>query len=140
MEGDRRVWGTLKEATMRPVKAVLSKVFTHEDYDGVTVHRKYKHGRKARWWFILHGSESTLTNIEKRWNIMEIQTGWKIEHCYQPSDVSNTNLDEPSVSSNETNEPAPQNQVAIPSSNENANQEQPKESDEAAQSETPSPS
>ena len=66
---------------------------------------------------------------------MEIQTGWKIEYCYQPSDVSNTNLDEPSVSSNEL---APQNQVAIPPSNENANQEQPKESDKAVQSETPS--
>lgn len=111
-----------------------------EQPDGVTVHRKYKcgeHGRKARWWFILHGSESTLTNIEKRWNIMEIQTEWKIEHCYQPSDASNTNSDEPSDSSNETDELTPQNHVAIPPSNEIANQQQSKECDEAAQSETP---
>ena len=39
-EGARRVWGTLKEATVRSVKAVLSKVFTHEDCDGVTMRKK----------------------------------------------------------------------------------------------------
>ena len=82
VEGARRVWGTLREATVRSVKVTLNKVLTLEDSDGISVRRKYKHGthgRKARWWFVLHGSESALASIEQKWESMSLQTGWKIE-------------------------------------------------------------
>ena len=57
------MWGTLREAMVRSVKVALNKVLTLE---GVSMHRKYKRGmlgRKARWWFVSHGSESTLASI-----------------------------------------------------------------------------
>lgn len=86
VEGTRRVWGTLREATVGSVKMALNKVLTLEDSDGLSVHRKYKrgaHGQKARWWFVLHGSESMLTSIEQKWEGMMLQTGWKIEPCFR---------------------------------------------------------
>ena len=48
VEGARRVWGTLREATVRSVKVTLNKVLTLEDSDGISVHRKYKHGMHSR--------------------------------------------------------------------------------------------
>lgn len=89
--GARRVWGTFADATTKSVKAAMRKVFAigESDEKDLNVIRRYKpggRGRKARWWFILKSNESTLAEIEGKWESMEMQTGWKIEPCYRPVD------------------------------------------------------
>ena len=116
------MWVTLREATVRSVEMALNKVLTLEDSDGLSVHRKYKrrtHSRKARWWFILHGSESMLISIEQKWEGMMLQTGWKIEPCFRSSELDSNSGSEPSNSPNnpgsEVAQPA-QDDTVLPTS------------------------
>ena len=42
--------------------------------------------KKARWWFVLHNSESMLCELEEKWPQVNLQTSWKLEPCYKPID------------------------------------------------------
>jgi hypothetical protein len=117
---------------VRSVEVTLNKVLSLGDSDGISVRRKYKHGmhgRKARWWFVLHGSESTLANIEQKWESMTLQTGWKIEPCYRPSDTDSGSESGNSPAVIDQSPPSPENET-VPSSN--GNQQPPEDNDEAA--------
>ncbi len=37
---------------------------------------------KTRWWHIVSGDESDLEKLEREWESVKIQTGWKLEKCY----------------------------------------------------------
>ena len=115
----------------------------------LSVHRKYKHGthgRKARWWFVLHGSESALASIEQKWESMSLQTGWKIEPCYRSSDAdsrSESGNSPTEALADQSSSPVPSpNDTEVPSSN--GNQQSSEENNEAANTradpETPSAS
>lgn len=40
---------------------------------------------RTHWWFIVKGSESDLEELEKEWDRVQLQTGWKLEMCYMTS-------------------------------------------------------
>ena len=42
-------------------------------------------GNRFTWWFVLHDEEEHLTELEKSWDAVELQTQWKIEPCYMPA-------------------------------------------------------
>ena len=37
---------------------------------------------RIHWWFIVKGSESDLEELEREWDHVHLQTGWKLENCY----------------------------------------------------------
>ena len=42
---------------------------------------------KARWWFVLHSSESLLCDLEESGPMqVNLQTSWKLKPCYKPTD------------------------------------------------------
>ena len=85
--GARRIWGTLRDCTVKSVKNVIVRVCKIDR--GVHVKRKVKENpvtNKVRWWFVLHGSESLLCDLEEKWPQVNLQTSWKLEPCYKPID------------------------------------------------------
>ena len=53
------------------------------------VFRKSRTNRqgKACWWFHLKGDEKDLCDLEKEWNVVALQTQWKLEYCYKPNAI-----------------------------------------------------
>ena len=48
------------------------------------VRRKYKTnhaGQITRWWFLIHGDQQVLLNLEKLWEYVAAQTSSKLEPC-----------------------------------------------------------
>ena len=85
--GARRIWGTLRDCTVKSVKNVIVRVCKIDR--GVHVKRKLKENsvtNKTRWWFVLHGSESLLCELEEKWPQVYMQTSWKLQPCYKPID------------------------------------------------------
>ena len=41
-------------------------------------------GSRDVWWFVVHGSETDLTLLEKEWEKDNIQTSWLLEPCFMP--------------------------------------------------------
>ena len=37
---------------------------------------------RPRWWYVVYGSESTLMELEAKWDQMKLQTAWKLETCF----------------------------------------------------------
>ena len=85
--GARRIWGALRDCTVKSVKNVIVRVCKIDR--GVHVKRKLKENsvtNKTRWWFVLHGSESLLCELEEKWPQVYMQTSWKLQPCYKPID------------------------------------------------------
>ena len=38
-----------------------------------------------QWWFVIHDDESVLSDLDTKWNLVQVQTSWKLECCYKPS-------------------------------------------------------
>ena len=38
---------------------------------------------KARWWFVIHGNEEFLANLDSLWERVQIQTSQKLETCFK---------------------------------------------------------
>ena len=50
------------------------------------VKRKTKRlANKSVWWFVVHGSESDLTLLEKSWGKIQSQTLWTLQECFMPA-------------------------------------------------------
>ena len=83
VKGKRRVWGTLKASHSGVIKNSICNV-TGLPSNLFEVKRKYKSisGQKIRWWHVLTGKEEDLISLERKWDTVKIQTGWKIEPCY----------------------------------------------------------
>ena len=41
---------------------------------------------KLNWWFVVYGEESTLCELERKWEPLQTQTSWALEKCTKPSD------------------------------------------------------
>ena len=91
VNGARRVWGTLRSATQTSVKNTITHL-CKIDVNELHVKRKFKSPQngKARWWFVLHGSEEYLKSLESSWDCVRMQTGWRIEPCYKPAAENQT--------------------------------------------------
>ena len=81
-----KVWGTLKTTTTVAVTNAL-KLVPDISPGSITVKRKYKTlngtGRVVtKWWFILRGEEEVLQALENKWNIIAVQTAWRIEPVF----------------------------------------------------------
>ena len=50
-------------------------------------------GNVRRWWFVIHASENVLLDLEGSWDQLQLQTGWKFEPCFKPSDPVTSNVD-----------------------------------------------
>ena len=83
--GARRIWGTLRDCTIKSVKNVIARVCKIDS--GVHVKRKVKENptsKKTRWWFVLHATEDLLCDLEGKWAEVNLQTSWKLEPCFKP--------------------------------------------------------
>ena len=46
---------------------------------------------KARWWFVLHGNESLLCELEEKWPKVNLQTSWNyVTNQFTPSPLAPT--------------------------------------------------
>lgn len=83
VEGARRIWGTMKITTSGLIKSAISRICS---IDSVRVKRKTTtgtiDGKIKSWWFIVHGSEEVLKELEQKWNLLHMQTNWKLEPCF----------------------------------------------------------
>ena len=85
--GVRRVWGTKKDAPSAVVLQTVRQLSKADSEKRLTVKRKFKEGgsgRRDRWWFLLHGPESTLEELSNAWSSISLQVGWKLETCTKP--------------------------------------------------------
>lgn len=54
------------------------------------------------WWFVIRGSESDLTILEKEWEKVSIQTSWVLEPCFMPKQKPAPTVRSGAASSEET--------------------------------------
>ena len=82
--GARRVWGTLSMCTTGAVHSAIKRFCGIES---VRVKRKSRimPNGNHQWWFVIHDDESVLSDLDTKWNLVQVQTSWKLECCYKPS-------------------------------------------------------
>ena len=87
VSGARRIWGTLPTTHTAAMISTLRKLT--KAGSKVRVFRKSRTSRqgKACWWFHLKGDETDLCELEKEWNLVTLQTKWKLEYCYKSMNV-----------------------------------------------------
>ena len=75
------MWGTLSMYTSGAVQSAIRRFCS---IDSVHVRRKSKEfpNGKVRWWFVLHDKEEILKALDAKWNLVEVQTSWKLEPCF----------------------------------------------------------
>ena len=80
--GKRKVWGTLRATSAIAVSNTIKAV---AKVDGLKVKRKYTKGprnKPSKWWFIVHGEESTLKQLTNGWSAVKYQINWSLEPVY----------------------------------------------------------
>lgn len=114
VSGARKVWGTLRETTVKAVTGVISKLCPS------TIEFKIKRktqtgnhdlGHKPRWWFVIHAKEEDLATLESAWSAVFDHTQWKLRPCYkpifdlptEPNDSEPTQISQMSPTANSTN-------------------------------------
>ena len=87
--GARRVWGTMKDSTVKSVKNVISRVCKIDG--GLRVKRKTKDNpvtNRSKWWFVIHADEHLLSELDAKWEQVKLQTLWKLEPCFKLENAS----------------------------------------------------
>ena len=84
--GARRIWGTLKNTTVTAVSATLKRL-TSTDTTKLKIKRKFKTAtsdpsRVQKWWFMVRGDEELIKQLEEKWDIVAMQTAWKLEPAF----------------------------------------------------------
>ena len=85
MVGARKIWGTMKDSTVKSVKNVISCVCKIDG--GLRVKRKTKENpvtNRTKWWFVIHADECLLSDLDAKWEQVKLQTLWKLEPCFKP--------------------------------------------------------
>ena len=103
-----RIWGTLKSTR---TSAILKKLAAHGDQLFVKRKTATKDGRCERWWFVLKEEETLLQQLEDEWEKIQIQTQWKLEHCYR-LEAARSAVDQISTIS-EPHHPLPNNDTNV---------------------------
>ena len=119
--GARKIWGTMRETTVRSVKGVISKLCKIES--GFKVKRKDLTGdslNKPKWWFVIHADESVLAKLDSGWGVVSDHTSWKLQLCYKPADLPNVTQSQDDILESQHNQapqmhPAPVSEPASPS-------------------------
>ena len=66
VDGARRIWNTMPTCSARAVATTIGKLLPMK-FD-LQVKRKTKQlANKTIWWFVVHGSETDLTLLERDW-------------------------------------------------------------------------
>jgi hypothetical protein len=85
-------------------KSVESAIAKFCKIDGLSVRRKTRTSErsgKTNWWFIVHGEESKLCDLENEWERISVQTSWEIRPCFMPApDTGSNTIDVASLPSN----------------------------------------
>ena len=86
VNGVRRVWGTLHHTTTKSVQNVISRLCNIE---GLSIRRKTRISHsKTTWWFVIHGDESLLCELDSKWAVVNMQTCWALQICSKPVDMA----------------------------------------------------
>ena len=89
VQGARKIWGTSRECTTKSVKNVIARVCNMNK--GVYMKRKVAENpqsKKSNWWFVLHGNESVLCDLERKGPLVYSQKLWKLQPCFKSSSPS----------------------------------------------------
>ena len=113
--GVRRIWGTLKSASITAVSSTLNKLTTLGSQ--LTVKKKVKPGGK-HWWFLVKGAEEVLKNLEEEWGGVSLQINWKLEPCTRPKNDSNVPNLSPAADATHTVTSKPPNQPSVDATNQ----------------------
>ena len=90
VEGSRRVCNTYIHASTKSVENAISRFCKIE---GLNIKRKTRTNNrtgKLNWWFVIHGEENTLCELESKWETLHTQTSWVLEKCTRPSDSASS--------------------------------------------------
>ena len=101
VEGARRIWGTLRSATNKSITNTLVRL-TSIEASKMKLKRKSNttKSNKERWWFVVHSDEGILTQLETQWQNVNLQTGWSIEKCTKPMDITDSCISQNSAITN----------------------------------------
>ena len=106
VSGARRVWGTLRESTVRSVKSVISRLCNVNT--GIRIKRKTRTlSDKPQWWYVVHGDESVLSNLESRWDQVSVQTSCQLQPCYMYTDPESVAVNDNTEDTSAASEPVP---------------------------------
>lgn len=108
VEGARRIWNTFIHATVKTVESAISRFCK---VDGLKIKRKLRTNHrtgKPSWWFVVHGEETKLCELESKWDNLHTQASWVLQSCYKPvaddNESSSATVGDNSPSTNATPE------------------------------------
>ena len=81
VEGSRKVWGTMKSTSASALSNAI-KSLSDVDVNTLVIKRKYKitsTNHVSKWWFVIRGEESSLKNLDEKWEPISLHTSWKLE-------------------------------------------------------------
>lgn len=84
VKGARKIWGTMAESTVRFVKNIITR-FCNVAPGGLYVKHKDRvtaATNKSVWWYVVHADEKVLCDLESKWEPIQLQLKWKLEHCF----------------------------------------------------------
>ena len=104
----------MAESTVRSVKNVITRL-CNISHRGMYVKRKDRVSaatNKSVWWYIVRADEEILCDLETKWEPIQLQLNWKLEHCFMRKEAV------PSVSVHDASQlsqpvPAPQAQSPL---------------------------
>jgi hypothetical protein len=91
VEGARRIWNTYIHATSKTIENAIARFCNVE---GLQIKRKTRmNGRTGKmiWWFVVHGDESKLQELDNKWECLHTQASWVLQPCTKPSTANETN-------------------------------------------------
>ena len=114
VDGARRVWGTMRACSPGTIAATISRLVP--DKLELRIKRKTKQlaNSKSVWWFVIHGAESDLVLLEQRWENIQNQTSWALQHCLMSPPEDSLQLPSPNASAVPANESPQSPGVTIP--------------------------
>ena len=57
---------------------------------------------KSVWWYIVHADEEVLCDLETKWESIQLQLKWKLEHCFMFKETTDPG---PSSASDDDSQP-----------------------------------
>ena len=89
--GSRKISGALKSTTTSAVSNAACSL-TGMNANHLIFDRKYKTNptkNSSKWWFVIRSDKALVKNLEEKWDVIALQTNWKIEPVLHFSDDSN---------------------------------------------------
>lgn len=89
VENAKKIWGTLKFMTSSVVIGAIGRLTSVTLAQSLKIKRKYKmnpDGSIKKWWFVVRAEKESMEKLEKEWEKVSLQTGWKLEQVLQFED------------------------------------------------------